>query len=257
VSVSSGETDSRILNEDYGIIRYLSLKEDPRGFVDYIGHFCWASGQAGPQIDYGTSHCSSKPFVDDLGECAIANPEQPAFCPLEFYGKPLIDRLTGHSTLDQTWGPTDVEPYPAVPDYMQRVQQMNLSGVLNNVAASLTDLGLAPSNRTSIVTGSSQRLEVYVRVDWPWLILPATLEVAGLCVLVLTALLSKRKRVRLWKSSALALLYHGLEVSFAERRPLENVYDMQRVAEKTNVRLDPSLVGERTALLAIVHKKQS
>lgn len=56
-------------------------------------------------------------------------------------------------------------------------------------------------------------LVVRVDVTWYWFILPATLNVVAILLLLATAVLSHRRKTQLWKSSTLALLYHGFEDS--------------------------------------------
>jgi hypothetical protein len=75
---------------------------------------------------------------------------------------------------------------------------------------------------------------------------------AGICVILFTIFWSRRGDVRLWKSSALALLYHGLEDPDGHwrNRSLEDVWSMNQVAEKTYVRLGKPEDADRAVLLA-------
>ncbi|KAL3454339.1 hypothetical protein BJX65DRAFT_300981 [Aspergillus insuetus] len=83
--------------------------------------------------------------------------------------------------------------------------------VVSNIAASLTQCTFDVSDKSSAVTGTAYVSETYVHVQWAWLVLPASLLVLGNVFLALTILTNKRNLGSLWKSSAMALLYHGLE----------------------------------------------
>lgn len=52
--------------------------------------------------------------------------------------------------------------------------------------------------------------QVYVHVTWPWLILPVGLVIASCAVLVAAVVESTRQKTIVWKSSTLAVLFHGL-----------------------------------------------
>lgn len=63
---------------------------------------------------------------------------------------------------------------------------------------------------TDIILGLAYREETYVRVRWEWYILPLALNLITAVVFLLTALQSARKPY-LFKSSLLAVLFHGLD----------------------------------------------
>ncbi|KAJ5106681.1 hypothetical protein N7456_003356 [Penicillium angulare] len=96
--------------------------------------------------------------------------------------------------------------------------------------------------------------ESYVAVKWEWMILPAVLLVAGIFLLVATARISSHGEVHLWKSSALPLIFHGLEPSFDCQRILtshgqcEAVSEMEEVADKMKVDLGISSKAGRSML---------
>ena len=116
-------------------------------------------------------------------------------------------------------------------EVMQRVQATNLSHVASNVAASLTQLGLKLSNET--ITGNVTTVETYVRVSWAWLILPIALEVLAVFLLVVTIILTRIEKIPLWKSSILAVLYHGIPEHELDRPLASDMTGMERAARGT------------------------
>ena len=91
------------------------------------------------------------------------------------------------------------------------------------------------SPNSTLVSGTVQIPVTYVRVDWVWLIYPATLTLLAAAFL-LTAMLRSMGETRLiWKSSCLPLLFHGFE----EREPgrIDNVSEMEIRAAAMRARL--------------------
>jgi hypothetical protein len=60
------------------------------------------------------------------------------------------------------------------------------------------------------VNGTAYATEVFVEVQWAWLILPALLVTSRILFVVLAILANKKDNTALWKSSVLAFIYHGL-----------------------------------------------
>jgi hypothetical protein len=89
-----------------------------------------------------------------------------------------------------------------------RIKQIGIEQVLCGVANSFTKAGIAASNTT--VRGAVYASEVYVSVNWTWVALPGSLVTLGAVFLLLTILLTRRQGLTLWKSSLLAVLFHGL-----------------------------------------------
>ncbi|KAL2795139.1 hypothetical protein BJX66DRAFT_337144 [Aspergillus keveii] len=94
---------------------------------------------------------------------------------------------------------------------LDSIMNTTLTRLLHNVAASLTQLGRDRANST--VRGTASVSQAYVRVNWVWISLPATVVVLTLVFLVLTLLANREQGAELWKSSILPVLYHGLDES--------------------------------------------
>lgn len=259
VSVSGGEPRIKVAAVDYGVIQPRIYRNcwslNPKTPCDHVNVSCWQLGEG----NTGTLN-SNQLCVYPRCEPFTLNHAGPAFCLVELYSETLIKRLTGRAELGLGCDTAETGlvggcfsltiQQLSVPDYMQNIEANNLSVVVGNVAASLTKLGLDLSDQA--ISGNLTKNEVYVAVDWEWLILPALLEMAGICVILFTIFWSRRGDVRLWKSSALALLYHGLEDPDGHwrNRSLEDVWSMNQVAEKTYVRLGKPEDADRAVLLA-------
>jgi len=210
---------------------------------------CWQA-DAG-DVDYTT--VGSCP--DESTECfEQGNTTRPGFCPVDIYPEALIDRLTGSAATPLAYangsfnldGDTDT-----VSDTMTVIQANTLGTVLNNVAASLTQLGLQVSNGTA--TGKVTTMQVYVLVKWEWLILPTVLELAGIALLLATALLSSHRKVDLWKTSIMALFYHGLEErTLRDTDIARDTSGMRLSARKTVVKLAVSDEDDRLMLREVL-----
>ena len=56
------------------------------------------------------------------------------------------------------------------------------------------------------MNGTSYSVVSYVRVDWRWLVLPATLVLLSFPFLITTIVQSSQAKIKPWKTSALATL---------------------------------------------------
>ena len=96
-----------------------------------------------------------------------------------------------------------------------------MPAVLDRVARSMTNqlLSLPDEAGRRPVAGRSARTTVYVRVHWVWLASPVFVSVAA--VVLLAAAVARTAGARgatLWKSSALAVLYHDVVSAPGEQR---------------------------------------
>jgi len=98
------------------------------------------------------------------------------------------------------------------------------------------------SKLASKVYGTASRVETYVHVEWPWITLPTAL--VGMSILFLggTMMKNESKHALAWKSSSLALLFHGLEG--VRKNTGAGMGQMREVARKTRVVLTREYNGE-------------
>ncbi|KLJ12773.1 hypothetical protein EMPG_12223 [Blastomyces silverae] len=111
--------------------------------------------------------------------------------------------------------------------------------MMETIARSITYSLLQPSNQTVIgLTGVTQP---FIHVRWVWIALPTVVVLGTILFLSLVMLCTKRHNVEVWKSSSLALLYHGLEKPVVEDKGrFTRLSDMTHHAANVRVRFAPS-----------------
>lgn len=117
----------------------------------------------------------------------------------------------------------------------------NLTKTFNNIALSATNQirsGVGSSNET----GTVRYPTVYIEVTWPWLILPIILTISAAGLLAVTIWLSSGPGAMVWKSSSVALLFHGIADREADVR-LVDAEAMEKKAKRMWVRLREDDVG--------------
>ena len=117
----------------------------------------------------------------------------------------------------------------------------NISMTMDNIATALTNWLRDSSNVT--VAGQAGHVEFYVHVSWPWITLPAFLVIAGTIFLILAMYETERLGASIWKTSELALLFHGLEESDHELNNLLRSSEMEHTASSTKVKVAKTSSG--------------
>jgi hypothetical protein len=227
---------------NYGniIARNVSLT-NPRGQHPVKGliTLCW-------QAEHGDLDLATF----DEENYAVDNDKR-AFCPVEDYAYDIQNSLKGRYTQEfgLGWSPTnsgyisDEGIHSTMSSNTIGPQSArNLSQRMESIAVGLTNWGQQTTNDTEL--GKAYAEESYVRVRWQWIALPAFLELASLALLVLMIIPSRRNNVPLWKSSVLALVYHGVdELRGQESVASEHSSGMEVTAKTTDVQLVKSEDG--------------
>ena len=122
-----------------------------------------------------------------------------------------------------------------------------------NITASLTNYIRQNSvaNFSTPALGVASQDKTCIVVRWPWLLFPATLVLLTLIFFVLTLLETRPTGTRpdIWKSSPLALLYHGLAhedgrgAALRASNNMAHIDGMQALADATAVKLNSSNDG--------------
>lgn len=84
----------------------------------------------------------------------------------------------------------------------------NVVRTFENIAAAMTQTMRTTAGQ--VATGTATSLEPYVHVKWGWLVLPLILVVMTGSFVLWTAWQTRRLKVPLWKTDALAVVLHGL-----------------------------------------------
>ena len=166
-----------------------------------------------------------------------------SFCDHAMYSLQGVRRCLPNTINDECIDPESPDESPS-PDSdwtrMEIFKRVGFEKTTENIAASLTKFGLENTNDT--VFGKATMTQVFVSVSWPWIIYPALLVVVGTVFFVATIVVSKQNNLPLWKSSALASFYHGLERDndIDDDSKYLTASTMDKKAEVEDVRLEPS-----------------
>lgn len=115
-----------------------------------------------------------------------------------------------------------------------------LTTIWSNLAESMTiQMRQAGENATNPATGEVWKTATCIQVQWAWLAFPIILLASSIAVLAATIIHSRRRSPQqIWKSSALAILFHGLDSALKERvRDVDNMDEMERIARKLHATL--------------------
>ncbi|KAJ5531302.1 hypothetical protein N7527_004695 [Penicillium freii] len=81
----------------------------------------------------------------------------------------------------------------------------NISPLLDSMSTSVTDV-LRANRWGDKITGETVRVETFIHVRWPWIIVPVIVTLTSIALLVGTAIGSKHRKAVLWKCMVLPLL---------------------------------------------------
>ncbi|MCJ1307443.1 hypothetical protein MMC25_001089 [Agyrium rufum] len=122
-----------------------------------------------------------------------------------------------------------------------------LPDAMSSLATAMT-VAFRSFNGAIPVEGIAFSTETYVHVRWGWIALPVVVVIFTAIFLSTTIFLSQRSGSQAWKSSALAMLFHGLDEETRERfGGGKSLKEKKRVAKSITVKLDDS--GDGRSLL--------
>lgn len=93
------------------------------------------------------------------------------------------------------------------------------------------------SELPATVNGTSSSFEVYIQIQWAWMIVPIATLVLSLILLLLTIYLSRRSRIPAWKSSLLAVMFSLNSETRRDVGGMANPLSMEERAKGRRVRL--------------------
>ncbi|KAJ5337315.1 uncharacterized protein N7506_005337 [Penicillium brevicompactum] len=192
VSVQKGNTQIDTSNIDYG---YSFVKNNVT-----LGHevnwLCWRPTFSPPSIAFQDNFAISPV---DFTYCGISGVTELPQDILKGSSPVSYELENGKGTFNYQVGNTGAAS-------TQRISNTGIEHVMSNIANSLNKMVLIRDGED--VNGTAYGMEVFIVVQWPWLILPGVLVISGVSFFFL-ALISN-ERIVLWKSSVFAFLYHGL-----------------------------------------------
>ncbi|KAK1750941.1 hypothetical protein QBC47DRAFT_435543 [Echria macrotheca] len=111
--------------------------------------------------------------------------------------------------------------------------------LVSDLAVSTTVSVRAVNNHNERVNGTTLVYETYVHVRWGFVAVPAVAVLLAVLFLALAANRSARAGAELWKSSALAMLFHGLDDSVRARfGDLDGLEAKKKEAKEVKVKLE-------------------
>jgi hypothetical protein len=154
-------------------------------------------------------------------------------------GRFLADVFTGWWETDDSEAiRNSVDSFGMFPRILHAGDVMQIAG---NVSTSFTNaLRQSPNGTTNV--GQAWIMETYIRVNWAYLSLPATLVLLSIVTLVWTIVANRRHKTQLWKSNSLAVLFHQLEGWEDNELKVTNKEELEKRA-KDLARLGPSESG--------------
>lgn len=116
----------------------------------------------------------------------------------------------------------------------------NVSQVMSNIAKSMTLALRTDQGFTTVARGTAWSEQVFVHIDWVWMILPLSLLFASLGFLLAVMFTTGRSGARVWKSGSLTTLYALEEAAKQDlsMSALEDCYEMNLVAESWLLQLE-------------------
>ena len=120
----------------------------------------------------------------------------------------------------------------------------DISTLFSNIATAMTNVLRTYGNGTGddTVLGIAYSMEAFIHVRWQWMAVPAALSLTSFIFLITTIVVSHHNHIPVWKSSSLALLFHGLK---EQLEPLDGIREMESIAKETKVALRDGNAGYR------------
>ena len=117
----------------------------------------------------------------------------------------------------------------------------NIPKTMDRVAAAMTNHFRDISNHT--VIGQSGSMEVFIRVFWLWILFPILSICFGTILLIWIIIVTRRRKLSVWKASELALFFHGLDFPLNDSVDTRQVSAMEEVTSAVQVRLTQDVIG--------------
>jgi hypothetical protein len=281
LSMTAGQVQRVVLDTDYGVSEILGW---PKSSDEYDGanslEGCWRTTSHRGGSDAPLEECTpedsdpvlSNPAItschevggDPVSGSMFCSPASPAHG-LSRIG--VIGRKGIRASWENSYWDWETEQLLEELDVMtmgfptigkpisQAIQAHNFSYLVERMAASMTKAQLDDG-----ITMHGNMISGMVQVDvaWYWFIFPATLNVLATLLLLATAVLSHHRKTQLWKSSTLALLYHGLDNP--EPVPdinMARVSEMEQWASATSATLGSTKDGGRIVLRTVPREHAS
>ncbi|KAJ9485191.1 hypothetical protein VN97_g8163 [Penicillium thymicola] len=242
ISVNQGTTMAEASNIDYGQLFWRNITSSTNSTIPPLRGLCWKPASSPPSTPFYDVYLG-----DDNWKTPTLSPVEFAFCDIEvavpltdapFVGSSIASYISSNGKVT-IWDDMAERGTPST----QRIASASLEHVMSNVANSLNKMALY--NDGEDVNGTAYDTEVFVVVQWPWLILPGLIVSSGIIFFILVLL--GNKNITLWKSSIFAFLYHGLRdidtsdcmtASSMEKEAIDTSVQLRVSHEKGDLKLE-------------------
>ncbi|KAL8648051.1 MAG: hypothetical protein Q9226_006159 [Calogaya cf. arnoldii] len=163
---------------------------------------------------------------------------------LSFYKYFSLQVFTGSASWSPAEGPganlseSDIVRKIAASIYEDPGGIQSLSRLLDNLAVSMSNALRTTTDRPDNHPGTSSSFQVYIEIEWAWMIVPIAALILSLAFLLLTIYLSRQSKILAWKSSLLAVLLSLNSETRAELGAIRRPKEMEEMAKVKNVRLE-------------------
>lgn len=110
--------------------------------------------------------------------------------------------------------------------------------MMDRVAASFTKQIRQEGGK--VLTGQSGSVEIYFKIKWAWITLPATVLVGAIVFLAMAMFETRRRKVEIWKNSTLPLMYNASDCDLKRDEDPVTLSEMGELAEKTMITVQRS-----------------
>lgn len=254
-STRGGTLQLKTVSTNYGITKFVNVRGgalDLEDFVDTVA--CWQPDRR--DVEYAKFYVNPATggSCNNAYQCDWWNASENAFCPIFSYGNKIETSLNSTTREQYSYEPAGEAGWSSngpfnTSDIIRQVAHHNLSYIMSNVAASLTNLALDLSGE--LFMGRVTINETYVVVRWEWFILPIVLEAAGAFLCLATVFRVHKRKTVLWQSSLLPLLFGGMDEQGTQIGPPTklSLSDMESKAKQTLGQLNTG--GSRDAAMPI------
>jgi hypothetical protein len=241
IKTEEGSVHSTLSSTNYG------------NLFEYGGAVCWQ-----PEEENVTMIDEGETVIDEGEEREITSwidRNTSSFCSVDMYPDKMWDYFVTSATLEvfeeivtsdspkyrPLWTDQSARTLPDI-NIIGDKSTRSLEERLQNVAISLTNYGLETTNETA--RGRAYAEESYVEVRWWWILLPTLLQLSTLILFITTVVYSHHNSIPIWKSSILAIIYHGVEgLDGKKYQAAERLSGMNTIARVDKMRFSRSADG--------------
>ncbi|CAO1602441.1 hypothetical protein XANCAGTX0491_006050 [Xanthoria calcicola] len=122
--------------------------------------------------------------------------------------------------------------------YDDRAGMPRLTKLLDNLAVSMSKALRTTTDVPDNIRGTPSSFEVYIQIEWAWLIVPIAAVGLSLIFLLLTMYLSRKRKIPAWKSSLLAVLLGLTSEARRDWGTIRRPREMEETAKARSIRLE-------------------